>query len=82
MSKNINDPSQVKELIQAFEDKKAPSDYKRKGVVTFFVGIGLYLLGMVALGNILEGVGLLVLTIGAGMLTAGYVFPNDKLNNN
>jgi hypothetical protein len=82
MSKNINDPSQLKELIKTLEDKKDPLDYKRNGVVTIFVGIGLYLLGRFALGNILEGVGLLVLTIGVGMLIAGYLFPNDKLNNN
>ena len=81
ISKNINDPSQVKELIKALEGKKDPSDNKRNGVITLFVGIGLYLLGMVALGDVLEGAGLLVLAIGIGMVVAGYLFQNEKEKN-
>lgn len=45
-------------------------------MITLFVGIGLYLLGYVAIGFILEGVGLLVGTIGIGTLIAGYLYPN------
>lgn len=35
ISKNIDDPSQLEELIKSLEDKKEPSDYRRSGVVTF-----------------------------------------------
>ena len=77
ISKHLDDPQKLEELLKIFEDrKKAPIDYRRNGVITLFVGIGLYLLGYVAIGFILEGVGLLVGTIGVGTLVAGYLYPN------
>ena len=79
ISKNLNDPSKVEELLKIFEErKKEPIDYRRNGVITLFVGIGLYLFGITALGSILKGVGLLVGTIGVGTFIAGYLFPNDS----
>ncbi len=80
IAKTIDDPSKVEELISSLDDekKKEPIEYRRGGTVTFFVGIGLYLLGMTALGPVLEGVGLLVATIGVGTFVAGYLFPNDS----
>ena len=73
----LDDPQKLEELLTIFEDrKKAPIDYRRNGVITLFVGIGLYLLGYVAIGFVLEGVGLLVGTIGIGTLIAGYLYPN------
>ena len=77
ISKHLDDPAKLEELLNIFEErKKAPIDYRRNGVITLFVGIGLYLLGNIALGFILEGVGLLVGTIGIGTLIAGYLYPN------
>ena len=77
ISKHLDDPAKLEELLNIFEErKKAPIDYRRNGVITLFVGIGLYLLGHIALGFILEGVGLLVGTIGIGTLIAGYLYPN------
>ena len=58
------------------ERKKEPIDYRRNGVITTFVGIGLYLLGVYALGSVLKGVGALVGAIGVGTLIAGYLYPN------
>ena len=55
---------------------KRQIDYRRSGVITIFVGIGLYLLGFLALGSILQGVGALVSFIGVGTLIAGYLYPN------
>ena len=80
VAKTIDDPSKVEELISSLDDekKKEPIEYRRGGTVTFFVGIGLYLLGMTALGPVLKGVGLLVATIGVGTFVAGYLFPNDS----
>ena len=75
--KHLDDPQKLEELLKIFEErKKSPIDYRRNGVITLFVGIGLYLLGYVAIGFILEGVGLLVGTIGVGTLIAGYLYPN------
>ena len=63
--------------MQIFEErKKEPIDYRRNGVITLFVGIGLYLFGYVWIGTVLEGVGMLVGTIGVGTLIAGYLYPN------
>ena len=77
ISKNLDDPSKVEELLRIFEErKKEPLDYRRNGVVTIFVGLGLYFLGYLALGRILEGVGVLVCLIGIGTLIAGYLYPN------
>ena len=77
ISKNINVSSKVEELLKIFEErKKEPIDYRRNGVITIFVGIGLYLLGYIALGSILKGVGALVAVIGIGTMIAGYLYPN------
>ena len=77
ISKNINDSSKLEELLKIFEErKKEPIDYRRNGVITIFVGIGLYLLGYIALGSILKGVGALVSVIGIGTMIAGYLYPN------
>ena len=77
ISKNIEDSAQLEKLLTIFEDrKKEPIDYRRNGVVTIFVGFGLYLLGFLALGAVLEGVGGLVTLIGIGTLIAGYLYPN------
>ena len=80
IAKTIDDPSKVEELIRNIEGekKKEPIEYRRGGTITIFVGIGLYLLGVTALGSILKGVGLLVATIGVGTFIAGYLFPDDS----
>ena len=77
ISKNLNDPSKVEELLKIFEErKKEPIDYRRSGVINLFVGAGLYMLGFIVLGKILEGVGALVGLIGVGQIFAGYLYPN------
>ena len=78
ISKNIDDPSQLEELIKSLEDKEEPTDFRRTGVITFFTGIGIYIFGMVITEEGLEGVGLLVAAIGAGMVIAGYLFPRER----
>ena len=79
IAKIIDDPSKVEELLGILDErKKEPIDYRRGGVITIFVGIGLYLLGFAALGALLEGVGFLVGTIGVGTMIAGYLYPNTS----
>ena len=79
ISKNISDPSQVEGLINLLDErKKEPIDYRRTGVVTLFVGIGLFLFGVFFLGSILKGVGALVAAIGVGQIIAGYLYPNTS----
>ena len=81
MAKQIDDPEEIKELIRTLNsgDKpQKPIDYRRTGVVTLFVGIGLILLGIFFLGDILIGVGALVVAIGAGQIIAGYLYPRES----
>ena len=79
ISKNLDDPSKVQDLIDLLEDrKKEPIDYRRTGVVALFTGIGLFLFGVFFLGFILKGVGALVAAIGAGQIIAGYLYPNTS----
>ena len=77
ISKNIQDKEKLDELLKIFDErKKEPIDYRRNGLITTFVGIGLYFLGVFAIGNILKGVGALVSLIGIGTFMAGYLYPN------
>ena len=77
IAKHVSDSSKVEKLLAIFDErKKQPIDYRRGGVITTFVGIGLYMLGFLALGRILEGVGALVGLIGIGTMIAGYLYPN------
>ncbi|MDC1470063.1 DUF6249 domain-containing protein [Flavobacteriaceae bacterium] len=77
ISKHLDDSSKLEELLSIFDErKKEPIDYRRNGVITIFVGIGLYLLGYYAIGSILKGVGALVGFIGVGTMIAGYLYPN------
>ena len=77
ISKNLDNPSKAEELIKIFEDrKKEPIDYRRSGVITLFVGIGIYFLGVIAMGRFFEAAGVLVALIGVGQIIAGYLYPN------
>ena len=84
IAKHMDDPSKAEELLHILDErKKEPIDYRRGGVVTVFVGIGIYLLGFTAMGSFFEGIGLLVGTIGVGSIIAGYLYPNtsEELTN-
>ena len=78
VSKHIDDPSQLEELIKSLEEKQEPSDPRRNGVVIFFTGMGIYIFGVFVTRGGLEGVGLLVAAIGAGIVIAGYLFPRGR----
>ena len=79
LSKNIDDPSKVDNLMQLLEERKRqPIDYRRTGVITLFTGVGLFLFGIFFLGSILKGVGSLVALIGVGQIVAGYLYPNTS----
>ena len=80
ISKNLKDASKAEELIKIFEDrKKEPIDFRRSGVITIFIGAGLFMLGFMALGGFFHGVGALVALIGVGQMFAGYLYPNTGL---
>ena len=78
VSKNLDDSSKVEEILDTLNDKKKPIDYRRSGVVTLFVGLGLYLLGWTIAISAIQGAGFLVAAIGVGSIIAGYLYPNDS----
>ena len=84
ISKNIDDPAKIEDLLKMLDErKKEPIDYRRGGLITLFVGLGIYLLGNIAMGRFFEGVGFLVGAIGVGTMLAGYMYPNtsEELTN-
>ena len=84
ISKTLDDPIKLERLLGIFDErKKEPIDYRRGGVITIFVGIGICLLGYVAMGSFFVGVGYLVGAIGIGTMVAGYLYPNtsEELTN-
>ena len=79
IAKHIDDPTKLEEFLHVMDErKKEPIDYRRGGVITIFVGIGLYLLGYTVMWSFFEGVGLLVSAIGVGTMFAGYLYPNTS----
>ena len=77
IAKHFEDPLKVEKLLTLFDErKKEPIDYRRGGVITGFVGVGIYLLGLVSFGPLFKGIGLLVGAIGVGVTIAGYLYPN------
>ena len=79
ISKNLDDPTELERLLSIFDEiKKEPIYYRRGGLITIFVGVGIYFLGLVAMGSFFEGVGLLVAFIGIGTMAAGYIYPNTS----
>ena len=84
ISKNLDDPIKLERLLSIFDErKKEPIDYRRGGVITIFVGIGICLLGYAAMGSFFVGIGYLVGAIGIGTMVAGYLYPNtsEELTN-
>ena len=84
ITKNIDDPVQLEKLLGILDErKKEPIDYRRGGVITTFVGIGIYLLGYMSWGSFFEGVGLLIGAIGIGTMIAGHLYTNtsEELTN-
>lgn len=78
VSKNIKEGEEIGELIDSLKEKKTTTDLRRTGVITIFIGVGLFLLGYFGIEeSVIYGVGLLVLFIGIGQMIAGYIYPNQ-----
>ena len=77
ISKNLDDPIKLERLLSIFDErKKQPADYRRGGLITIFVGVGIYFLGLFSMGPFFKGAGILVGFIGLGTMAAGYIYPN------
>ena len=79
IAKHLNDSTKVEELLTLFDErKKEPIDYRRGGVITIFVGAGLFSYGTIMEGSYMKGMGVLVALIGVGTMIAGYLYPNTE----
>ena len=79
ISKNVNNPDDIKEILESLVERKSPTDYRRSGVITIGVGVGLFLFDKFGLGaGVISGVGLLILAIGVGQIVAGYLYPIES----
>ena len=55
--KAIDDPDRLDELLKMLDERKEePTDYRRGGVITTFVGLGIFALGSFIFGDF-KGVG-------------------------
>jgi len=79
ISKNMDNPEKLERLLAIFDERKAePVDYRRGGIITGAVGLGLYLFGNYFLANLLHGVGIFIGVIGLGVFIAGFLYPNTS----
>ena len=71
-------PYKLEELLKIFDErKKEPIDYRRGGLITTFVGLGIVILGYFSFGGtFFMGAGCLVSLIGLGTFIAGYLYTN------
>ncbi len=62
---------------------KERSKRLKVGLIIIYVGLGINLFGFPSLGSYSEGVGLLVMALGVGIVTADYIYPNtsEELTN-
>jgi len=73
----INDPDQVREIVDQLNEKKKPTDLRKGGIILIFIGFGLAGFGVLSI-PILKSVGFLVSSLGMGLLVAGYIYPNES----
>lgn len=77
IAKTINDPEQVREIVDQLNQNKKPTDLRKGGVILIFIGFGLAGFGVLSI-PILKSVGFLVSSLGMGLLVAGYIYPNES----
>ncbi len=78
IAEQTGDKAELQALLAQLEKPKRDTNYRRDGIITAFVGVGLYQFGKVSLGPTVEGVGFLVGAIGIGMLIGGLLFPDRR----
>ena len=55
ISRNLDDQTNLKDCLASLtRKKKEPIDYRRGGLITIFVGMGIYFLGLLSLGSFLK----------------------------
>ena len=61
------------------ENKTQKSNKRlRAGLMVMYFGLGINLFGFASIGDLFEGLGLLIMALGIGTITADYVYPNTS----
>ena len=55
-----------------------PNKRPRTGLMVMYFGLGINLFGFASIGDLFEGLGLLIMALGIGIITADYVYPNTS----
>ena len=55
-----------------------PNKRLRAGLMVMYFGLGMNLFGFASIGDLFEGLGLLIMALGIGTITADYVYPNTS----
>ena len=53
-----------------------PNKRLRVGLTIMYFGLGINLFGFASIGDLFEGLGLLIMALGIGIITSDYVYPN------
>ena len=57
-------------------EAQKPNKRLRTGLMVMYFGLGINFFGFVSIGDLFEGLGLLIMALGIGIITADYVYPN------
>ena len=55
-----------------------PNKRLRAGLMVMYFGLGINLFGFASISDLFEGLGLLIMALGIGTITADYVYPNTS----
>ena len=55
-----------------------PNKRLRAGLMVMYFGLGINLFGFASIGDLFEGLGLLIMSLGIGTIAADYVYPNTS----
>ena len=76
ISKNLDDPSKVEELLKIFEERKKSQLISEEMELLLYLQVLALFFWSILLGYIMKAVGALISLIGLGTLIAGYLYPN------
>ena len=59
-----------------YNKAQKPNKRLRAGLMVMYFGLGINLFGFASIGEFFEGLGLLIMALGIGIITVDFVYPN------